>query len=271
MANKQHDISATDFREPLLRALLKISESKPNRPVSCRHTYTPICNEMGITRGQYGEQGNTGINRVEKWIQWAFRALREEGLGVKAGRGQWALTPSGVKEAQQLPEPAAPQEKVVDTTSTMPPVSLAVGPGMDDSRYHPDPYIRALAAEATKCYGHYTDKDTAMCSRCPLSGSCQKALAARMSLLAHQLADEDKQRTNGLNKKVEPEPEPKPEPTRSGKDRWGKGQEITIQTDAICECCKQALPKNTLAIWVRSGDGAIPGVFHPDCYKGDSR
>lgn len=261
--------SATDFRDPLLRALEDLAGSKPNRPVNLKDTYEPICQEMGIRLAQFGQQKNTGVNWVEKWIQWAFRNLRKEGLGVSAGRGKWALTPQGVRVAGEIKG-----KKVTNMPDPNPPVqgvSLNVGPGNNtDDAYHPDPYIRALAAENTKCFGYYTNKSGSKCERCPIQGMCKNAMAAKLSTLARQLAEEDAQEKNP-KPKSKPDAETKaPAKKGGGSSRWGKAQTIIAQQQAICRACGGTIEQGDQCQWVKSSANQFGGLFHQDCY-GDEK
>jgi len=282
-------ISASNFREPLLQILGSLTEYKANRPIAFKETYDPVCLLLDITADQYGKQTGSNCNWVEKWIQWAFRALRKEGLGVSAGRGQWALTTQGVLMAQAAQNLTAttmdptPAKIAAPVTIPVMGVSVAVGPGEPDKgSYHPDPYIRALAVQNTKCFGHYTPKGGALCEHCPLQGPCKNAMAALFSMMAGELAVGDQEaereasRVKAQVQTPTPDPAPAPAPSRpgsphqgqgGGEAKWGKGQKIEIQQQCLCKACGQEIQQGGEAVWVRSSSGNDKaGVFHPECY-----
>ena len=215
MPAANHNISAKDFRDPLLKVLGNITGMTAGVAVPFEKTYEPVFKLLGITRGQYGD--SNGAPQTERWAQFAFNFLVEKGFCERAGRGQWALAQKGVDEAELLASsddvtaainavapvaPAltdlAPVAPVVDVP-VVPVViepktqCVAIGPGRPVD-YHSDPYIRGLASNPanTPCFGFYTDQ-APTCAKCPAKGICGNATAATFSGLAAALATSDLQ------------------------------------------------------------------------------
>ena len=277
MANQE--LSAKDFRDDLLRVLADKTGLKANKPVSHKDVYDLVAHLKGVTREQFGVQPKSNIQWVDRWIQWAFKALVDEGLGKRAGRGQWALTPAGVDVAQDLTgSTSAPTSDDADdtaqaTTNPVEAISLVVGPGQDEDSYHTDPYIRALAAQDTSCFSSYSDK-SATCSACPLSGACMNAMAAELSSLARELEQEDKEAEARKRMGVsDPKPKSKKdEPVKASggpkaKATQANANQIAIQQQAICKACGKTIPKGDDGWWVRSTAQDEGGLYHLDCLE----
>lgn len=277
----QQELSAKDFRDDLLRVLADKTGLKANKPIKHGDVYDPVAILKGVHRDQYGTQPNTNIQWVDRWIQWAFKALVDEGLGKRAGRGQWALTPAGVDVAQQLVKDGS-VSPTADTDDTDKPavkveaveaVSLIVGPGQPEEAYHNDPYIRALAAQDTTCFSSYSDKSTT-CSACPLAGSCMNAMAAELSSLARELEQEDKEAEARKRMGVsDPKPKDKGQEAKTSgggakvKATQGNANLIVIQQQAICRACGKTIPKGDEGWWVRSTANVEGGLYHKDCLE----
>jgi len=278
MAKQQY--SAKDFREDLLRVLASKTGGKADQPVSHKAIYEDVALLKGVGREDHGYQTNTKILWVDRWIQWAFKALVEEGLGKRSGKGQWALTKQGVIVAQDLVGSVATDaddaEDADDTpvVSTGDTVSLMVGPGQSEDAYHNDPYIRALAARDSTCFEAYSDKSPT-CTRCPMSGACMNAMAAELSSLARELAQEDKEaearRKMGISD---------PKPSDDGVDNTvpasamgdkarvaGDANLIVVQQQAICKHCGKVIPKGDEGYWIRSTSKNTGGLYHKDCLE----
>lgn len=277
----KQELSAKDFRDDLLRVLADKTGLKANLSVSHNDVYDGVANLKGVTRDQYGHQGGTKIQWVDRWIQWAFKALVEEGLGKRSGRGKWALTTKGVTVAGEILQTGdtaqtsdvstvADDATSVDVTSP-PAVSLMVGPGQSEDSYHTDPYIRALAAQDTTCFSSFSDKSD-RCNKCLLAGSCMNAMAAELSSLASELTEEDKQEEARKRMGIS-DPKPKQDsaaaPASGGKRTKAKGQAnlITIQQQALCKHCGKTIPKGEDGYWVRSSGEADGGLYHQGCLE----
>jgi len=280
----KQEMSAKDFREDLLRVLADKTGLKANKPVKHGDVYDSVATLKGVTRDQYGQQANTNILWVDRWIQWAFKSLVDEGLGKRAGRGQWALTPQGVKEASGLVAGTADATANTDTdadeqdtpapTKPVEAVSLSVGPGQDENSYHTDPYIRALAAQDTSCFEAYSDKSTT-CSACPLAGACMNAMAAELSTLARELAEEDREAEARAKMGIS-DPKPKKDKDQGAKSSGGGSKTkvsqsnanlIVVQQQAICRGCGKTIPKGDEGWWVRSTNTSEGGLYHADCLE----
>ena len=79
MTQKQHQLSAKDFRDPLLHVLGDLTSNKPFSPIDCKATYPYVCARMEITADQFGEQESSGKLWVHLWIGWAFRSMKKSG------------------------------------------------------------------------------------------------------------------------------------------------------------------------------------------------
>jgi len=287
---KQHDISAQNFREPLLQALATLSGFTAHQSVKHKETFGPVCSTMGITLDQYGNQQNTGLPWVQKWIGWAYKELKKEGLaattdgaGMRIPRGWWALTTQGVDEARKLAgdqptDPAPPAEEDVPILAN----------GEDDRApdqvvsYHEDPYIRGLAIGQSPCFGTVSSRST-VCARCPLRRECEVQLQTLMSAFAVQVdgalvafrAMENQPAPEA--KKVESKEDPKAkvaediadflgaERVKAAKSGRLRVKSVDVAHEAVCAACSQTIPKGGKGKWVRSDDKTTGGIYHPHC------
>ena len=276
MARKRtQGLSARDFKNPLLIVLHEMSHGVPGRTVYFKDTYKAVCDRMGITEDQYGNQPSTGKLWVHQWIGFAFKALKKPDVGLcEAGRkGRWTLTEKGQAEAQRLadngetftveapvqtePDLVQIQAKVIENANPGG-VSLVLA-GVDPADdYHADPYIRSLAIQQTRCFGNYSAKSRT-CGKCPLAGRCQAKMAMDLSVLAALWRE-------NANKPVE-EPkveEPKVEAKESGKpdlSNLPKDADIVVAAlPSVCVHCGGEIAKGEQAIWIPS-----TGTFHTTC------
>jgi len=278
------ELSAKDFRDDLIRVLAEKSDLKANRPVHHKDIYDDVALLKGVVRDQFGTQGGTKILWVDRWIQWAFKSLVEEGLGKRAGRGNWALTPQGVVVATGIlqgtsaltdPEDETGDAEAGDTVTVTPSdaVSLMVGPGQQEDAYHTDIYIRALAAEDSSCHSSYSDKSET-CTKCPLSGSCMNAMAAELSVIAAELAQEDKEKAARKRMGIS-DPKPKQDDIDNFIPSTGglatatslEASLIAIQQHAVCKHCGKTITKGADGYWVRSSSKNEGGLYHEACLK----
>jgi hypothetical protein len=282
---KHHDISARDFKTPLLTVLGDLTDSTADVAVRYKDTWAPICGSMGITLDQYGEVEN-GKTQVQTWIGWAFRHLKDEGLGIGKGRGKWALTQSGV-EAYKALQAGGPKAKTpvaaiaakdddsasAEPVATVPTIGVAyaVGPGQADDGYHADPYIRALAVSSTKCFGGFTPRSS-ICGTCPLSGPCQNLVAAELSALAGQLAHEDEQAA--LAKLAKPESAPKAQKAAQAPKAQAKpvsayskddAEALIAHVESKCGHCGETIEQGSNCWWIRTQGDRKGVLLHEGC------
>ncbi len=283
---KHQDLSAKDFKGPLLAVLGDLSNLTPDEPIKFKDTWAPICNSMGITIEQYGTQDD-GKDWVQTWIGWAFRHLKSDGLGASKGRGKWSLTQAGVDKAKaQAYEAKTPMADTIASDllvelpevpelPELPPgvgVSLNIGGGNNESGYHHDPYIRALAVSKTKCYGGYSSR-SAVCGACPLSGACQNFVAASLSALAATLAVEDV--TPKTETQFETVAGPPDETSKAGtasSDGWDNtgAESLVSHVAAVCYRCTGTIKPGSKAFWIPSEAAPSGGLFHVECWGSGS-
>jgi len=249
--------------------------------VSFETTYDPICAMMGITRTQYGNC-STGTPNVERWIQFAYKDLCDEGLAEKAGRGKWTLTKNGVAASSALCVPKAPPQG--DMMSTVPSapdtLSLIVGPGNPEDGYHPDPYIRSLAISQTSCFSCASEQSP-LCTTCPIKGICVNGLSAEFTQLAKQLAAEDaeagKKAEAARKAALSPQPvappaavpaPPVPAPQSAVGAVGVAYRMISVTAEGTCRKCDGAIPVKDRCVWSRaSAGGSGSAIYHKDCFK----
>jgi hypothetical protein len=290
MGRKQHKISAKNFQEPLLRVLGEKGDLRPNRPVYYKDAYTAVCEVMSLQTDDYGAQENTGILWVERWIQWAFKALKGKGLCAAAGRGKWALTPLGVQKARSLtkgapttPAKADPPKTNTKAKKAKSPISMVPVATCAEDAYHPDPYIRSLAIKETDCFDAFSTNST-LCGCCPLQGPCLSAQGAHLSRLSMMLAEEDgeaeRKAAEAARKDAEDDADDKRKAAekaaaeaakpqgKTGAEKWGPATRIVAQQPAVCPACDKDIQQQEDVYWVRSNSGDTAGLFHIACYEG---
>jgi hypothetical protein len=251
-------LSAQNFQEPLLLALLELGDGKL-KMVDASDTYIPVMAKMGITMDEYGKQEESGSPWVKLWIGWAFRQLKDENLTRSLKKGHWGLTDEGLKRARLI----SVQGKKMDTTNTptnqdtatSPEVfalSMTIGPGnKDPGEYHPDPYIRSLAIQGTACFGTYSTK-AICCATCSLSGACANMLASELSRLAGVLDREDT---------APAEATPVPGPPVEDSDTY---ESMIVHIESVCAKCGGVMVVGDRAYWSHKA-GKSGGMYHPAC------
>ena len=311
--------TASTFREAVLQHIGAKTGLVAGVTVPMKEILPLVYASTGYTEDQFGKD-NHGYFKVRLWVQQAFnKLLRKQGLGENAGRGKWTLTDEGVVVAATLlglPVPApvvAPVDDsddvedidldalleeftdgddttVADTVAdTVVPVAAHDGGegvawtlGEQVNKYNPDPYIRGLAIEATKCFGAYSGR-SAVCKSCPLSGGCKAVVIGQVADLAvaFRKRDEDAARKaaqpadtvkapvddsddsddiddiDDIIKAIEDEVE---EPKTKAD---ANVRQMTIPADAKCRGCGKKAARGTEVIYVRGS-----GIYHKDCYKG---
>ena len=283
MAKASQGLSAKDFKDPLLRVLGHKTKFDSGRTVDHEEVYDPICTLMGITRDQFG-MDTTDTEWVVKWTQWAFQALRDEGLGDKRGRGKWGLTVQGVDKARMMNN----TNNTNNTAATNPTVDMDVDavakailadvvPANDDGMYHPDPYIRELALEDHPCIGFFSNQSP-LCPTCPARTVCQTRLLDRLAVVAAGLAREDHaalQVHKDLTQQSQVDDLINAVLPLDKKFKLPKGASATMQTcqaDATCGHCRGTIKVGDNAVWVRNITDTSTGnkksmMIHDGCYE----
>ena len=261
------NISAKDFKAPLLKTLHTLSEGKHGIPIGCDKTYDPVCTLMKITPDQYGTNDSSGKPMTVQWIQWAFKELSKEGFAVGLAKGQWALTVAGVQKAETFLEPlTVPLQDKEDIQIVTPSADVTT------DGYHQDPYIRGLAMKATPCLAYRADQSP-VCKTCLLGASCQNAQYTELSVLARALAEEDAKALAALNAPPTPKPEA-PKTTGAKNIPGGQAKFIQCLQTTVCNHCGKVVQKGEDAWWTRSLGGSDPnqsgssGIYHAACYNG---
>lgn len=273
------DLSAKDFQEPLLKALYGLANGKAGEAVKHADVYEPVCTSMGFPVDAYGQMAD-GKDKTVQWVQWAYKNLKRTGHVEDVGRGQWAISSAGKAEVEKMMQQTQTQQT---TTPPSDGVASPVTPGQDETGYHPDPYVRALAADNTPCFGSYSHKaDT--CGRCPLQGPCVNFLSAELSRIAAELDRED---ADAAIRAARAAQQPAvavaaataavaPAQADAPVDAWdwslwdlGTSRIILSRAEGKCPRCNKPVVKGSKAKWVRSkpdGSGRTRSVmFHEAC------
>lgn len=273
-------LSAKDFHDPLLKVLATLSDGKAGTVVRFKDTYRPVMDAMGIADVMdHGLNEASGSPIVEKWIQWAFSSARKAGLGETKGRGKWALTDAGLAHVSKLTggtaTPQTASATVAPTTSTTKGISIVMSNRNDESAYHEDAYIRALAIGRTSCFEAYSDHASAVCVDCPLSGACQNAYMGALSKLALVFAAEDTAAAAPKAPKVPKKTSAKvptsdtPPPVDIAGIDFSNADEILSRIEAACAACGGVIKEKEKCLWVESvGDDDIDdegALFHLHC------
>jgi len=270
--------SAKYFQNPLLQVLHSLSNGNAGTVISYKNTYQPVMDLIGITDAHaHGTDKSSGVPMVYRWIQWANKNLMRNGLTTSPGRGKWSLTSDGIVEAAKLM--ASTMTTTTPVTVTTPDsdkvVSVLTGPGLSETSYHDDPYIRMLAAQSTRCFGHHSEKASS-CETCPIEGMCLNAVAAKMMTLADTLHQEDEAAIAAANAAIKA-PKTKTK-TKAAKTPIGSGKVTRAMTDqrivarirAVCKVCGGTINKDEEAFWVRANGKAkvsteLVGMYHINC------
>jgi len=262
MAKAAQALSAKDFRDPLLKVLATHTKFDSGRTAKAEDLYGPVCKMMGVNHEDYGYSGE--VLWVQKWIQWAFQALREEGLGVKHGRGTWGLTPDGVDKARSMMATAtqnSTDEADVDALATIIAAMPEVVTVTDDGTYHPDPYIRTVALSDHKCMGFFTDQSP-VCVTCPARVLCHRHMLTKLSAMATELDEADIFAAKVAAKQAQaaavPDAgiysnviDPAAEPDRYHPPADALIIEQTCSGTVVCDHCGGMINDGEASVWVR--------------------
>jgi len=272
MSKAAQTLSAKDFRDPLLKVLATHTKFDSGRTVKAENIYDHVCKLMGVNPEDFGSTG--GILWTQKWIQWAFQSLKDEGLGVKHSRGTWGLTPNGVDKARSMmisnqPDATStPCDEVLnmdDLVTIIAAIPVEANP-IKDGTYHSDPYICEVALSNHKCMGFFTNQSP-ICVTCPARVLCQYSAQERWISLA---ADLDAADTAAL--KLTP-PHDSGDKASGNLDIYQIPANATIidQTNAVttmCNHCTGMISSGDPSVWVRFQNNQNERkslVFHPKC------
>jgi hypothetical protein len=256
-------ITAKTFEEPLLRALATLSDHTAGAAVKAEDTYGLVFEALGIQEDTYGVNEPTGTPQTIKWVQWAFKRLRDLGLGILVGRGRWALTAEGVRKVRALAPVVAKEEGEATVAGILTYTS--------DS-YHHDEYIRNVALNTVSCRGAWTSR-SGICKACGLSASCRNVQSNLMSHIASVLAKEDAE----VSAKTQPTP-PSNEseskkvvgPVSGLAERYntGSADTIIVRVPTPCAYCDTFIAQGEKALWVDLLDSSDfdGSIFHIRCF-----
>jgi len=293
-------LSASNFREPLLRILAEMSEYTAGVAVKGTDTYDNVMALMGIAdKDEHGVNKASGQPMVFKWIQWANTSLREKGMTENAGRGKWALTAAGLTASVKLQTAAGIKVPTATAAATQDPahvaasstvtalptttgVSIAIGTvAARTSLYSGDAYVRSLGIAGTPCFGKFSPHGSAVCTDCPLQHECRNQQAARLSKLADLLAREDRA-ANAPKAPKATQAAFAAKATQAAKAAktaapafdaskidFSTADVIRCRMAMGCEACGQEVKVGDKCRWVESiNDNDDAGVFHLDCSGG---
>ena len=272
-------LSAKDFRDPLIKALAIKANWQPNVSVKFHGTYDLILAETGLPDINFhGTQPNTGRPWIEQWIGWAFRSLRDGEYAELPSRGQWSLTQKGIDYARSLTgtkpltvnvsattvnkvsaAPVVAEETVESESSDDLGVSLVLDIPSVDSTV--DPYLKVLQTKAAKCLGKWSDRAT-LCVTCPITSACKSSLRADLSALAAQMDKEEQIKAmpntdidlDDLLKDTKAQ-------TKTAKAKTGMTR-IRAALDSVCETCGKKIARGEYCMW-----DAGEGLYHEACVQ----
>lgn len=133
-----------------------------------------------------------------------------------------------------------------------------------DLLYHEDPYIVALAAEQTQCFGAFSPRSN-VCERCPLQRSCLNVVRGKLVELAQGFRSKaeqvtEKEETEAVLQAAYETHHVKRDPA------WDRhnAESITNTTGSECVCyrCNETISKGVKAYWHRPSGS----MFHEECY-----
>lgn len=171
-----------DFKTPLLLAIAKQSDWQAGKPVAMVDLFKPVCDHMSIEEQEYGLHAS-GKLQTHKWIQWAFKTLKRDGLGESSSRGRWGLTAEGMAKARELSSHLTPKAPAA-------PSGEVVAPPSDPSNLDPD-LLRVVVAN-TPCVGWYSEKSKT-CRSCYISTPCKETRHVNFAGLELRLKKTDKE------------------------------------------------------------------------------
>lgn len=245
MPQKTHDISAKDFRDPLLIALGKITDMVPLQAVEMEKCYPYILENMDIeSLDEYGYQTETRT-RIEHWIGRSFRSLVNDGLGHRAKqRGWWGLTEEGVRQARinmDLYETFQEQEDE-EGSDTL------------------DPYLLSCMIQATECFGYYSSGSD-ICRGCLLKSHCEERLQVTLREMAKEISKEEYE--EGVRRSQEERMKRQMEESAELERRVLEHGGMVKPCDPgdWCVVCQGEFEDEEMSVWERG-----TGVYHLTCF-----
>jgi len=279
-------ISQKNFQEPLLSVLFQKSGGKALEPVYFKEILSNVCALAGVEEDAYGMATGTDALQTHRWIGFAFRELRKEGLtcapATRPKKGRWCLTEEGVRKARSLgasvpaPVDTDTEDSEEENTETPSPVSNVVRLPTMNRTYSSDPYFKTLAIEQTECFGSFSERSKT-CAQCLLNADCvrqvwsiksqlavrlrskkaEKGKAGKAPVAAKATAVQDESIEDLLNDLSGAESKSKTD--RLVKNGWSI---IEIQNETTCSTCGKDIPVGTEVAW-----GAGRGTNHIQCVK----
>jgi len=190
----------------------------------------------------------------------------------------------GTNDAPTEPQEAPVEPEESETASTPAP-ALAAAPvttheggegvafalGLLVNTYNPDPYIRGLAIESTKCFGEFSGRSD-ICKACPLSGACQSSQLTRLSAVAAKLRKRDADAERAKNAPLTPA-----QPSEDIDDIIDRIEQeveapaapqnedirkMKVPADGKCRECGGKIARGEQAIYVRT-----VGIYHEACHQ----
>lgn len=282
-------VSASNFRDPLLKVMGEITSYQAGVDVSFSDTIEPVLRELGFSEDQFGTD-SLDRPQTHVWINQAFnKKLRPEGMGDKGSKkGFWTLTSQGVRAALLLagkaPVEEAPAEETPVSDETPAQEEAAVVPsasahpvsggvsfslGGQTNTYNPDPYIRGLAINQTACFGSFYDRSK-VCQTCPLSGSCKASTLKNLANIAARLrAGEDPATTEDTTEDTTTGPDMDLEEILEAIEggaaamKRGNAQRMdSIPATTTCSTCSKNIEAGSPAYWVKGN-----GMHHIECWE----
>lgn len=246
MPAQAHEISAKDFRIPLLLALNKASGGVALKPVQMEDCYPPILDSAGLDSiDQYGHQGEGKRTWVEHWIGRAFVALKKEGLGHSSRRGHWSLTEKGIEAAlkevgyRKAPPPVEEEEE---------------NTGILDI----DDYLFETLVSSTECFGYFS-RGSKVCSGCLLKANCKVCVNNTLKRMAEEIKEEERQEAEVKAAEAKA--------ARAAADAAEMERKILVMghtmhnSSGYCAHCGEQFEEEEKAVWVRG-----QGEYHAHCF-----
>jgi len=245
-----HDISAKDFRVPLLLSLSKASGGVALKTIQMEDCYPLVLETTGIeSLDVYGNTKDGKRTWIEHWIGRAFVALKSEGLGHSSRRGHWGLTPEGIEVA--LLESDRPTIMEVEMEQTQ--------ENTNTSALSIDEHLYTTLISSTDCFGYFS-RGSGVCSGCLLKTDCQREVNKTLREMALALADEEH--------KDALEHEARERAARAAADASkmeehirSLGHTIHRSPGGFCPHCDKRWPEDEKVVWVQE-----MGEYHQTCF-----
>ena len=171
-----------DFVNPLLVAMGHLSKWTPNQILKIEDVHTQVVLLSKVDEAIYGYIGDTQRTYVQRWVERAFNQhLINQKLGARSGRGQWSLTPEGIKEAEHIWNKEGKSGLRLNFSrpkSYLKSKDNLISSAKDSPEKEPlvieKPKRRTLTTSAASCFSYYSVQDST-CKRCFVSDKCKIA------------------------------------------------------------------------------------------------